>query len=135
MAGSSARTARRARAPTVSSPRCAPGRHPGDIVENGTAQEFRDTAVAMNPILDRVPPVVGNHETKDAANKLAQSYFAFLGVRRARQGRATTPRPSVTTWAGVFMNSEWGLAEQAAWLAAVLPTFADRHVFAVLHTP
>ena len=110
--------------------------YPGDIVENGTAQEFRDyAAVALNPILDRVLPVVGNHETKDAANKLAQSYFAFFGSQAGEAGKGYYAKTFGDTWAGVFLNGEWGLAEQAAWLAAVLPTFADRHIFAVLHTP
>jgi hypothetical protein len=36
---------------------------------------------------------------------------------------------------GFFLNSQWGLAEQAAWLAAELPKYADRHAFAVLHQP
>jgi hypothetical protein len=110
--------------------------YPGDLVENGTAQEFRDyCATALDPILDRVLPVIGNHDNKDAANKKAESYFAYFGTRAGEPGKGYYVKTFGDTWAGFFLNSQWGLAEQAAWLAAELPNYVDRHVFAVLHQP
>jgi hypothetical protein len=109
---------------------------PGDIVENGTAQEYRDYAApALDPILNRVLPVVGNHDNKDLANKRAESYFAYFGSRAGQAGQGYYIKTFGDTWVGFFLNSQWGLATQAEWLAAELPNYADRHVFAVLHQP
>jgi predicted phosphodiesterase len=108
----------------------------GDMVANGTAAEFRDYASkALDPMLDRVLAVVGNHDQKDAANRQAQSYFAYFGSRAGEPGKGYYLKTFGDTWVGFFLNSQWGVAEQAAWLAAELPNYADRHIFAVLHQP
>jgi hypothetical protein len=109
---------------------------PGDVVETGTSQEFATyAALALDPVLDRVLPVIGNHDHKDAANLRGESYFAYFGSRAGEPGKGWYLKTFGDTWVGFFLNSEWGRAEQAAWLAAELPNYADRHVFAVVHIP
>jgi predicted phosphodiesterase len=110
--------------------------HMGDVVENGTAQEYRDNAApALDAILDRLCPVPGNHDSKDAANLQAQSYFAYFGARAGEPGVGYYVKTFGDTWVGFFLNSQWARATQAARLAADLPQYADRHIFAVMHQP
>jgi hypothetical protein len=107
----------------------------GDLVENGFASEYLNQYdVAWGPFKSRTLPTIGNHDDKQVPG--ATAYFDYWGVQAGAPGVGYYAKNFGEYWRGYFLNNEWGMAEQNAWMAADLQNWTDsRHIFAMWHHP
>ncbi len=108
----------------------------GDLVPNGTAQEYRDYYHrAWGAFKDRTLFMVGNHDRK--ADPTATAYYDYVGEAGGPRGKGYYAK-TLGSWRCYFLNDQGGLAlrsEQTEWLKADLPNWANHHIMAMWHQP
>jgi hypothetical protein len=105
----------------------------GDLVETGTAAQYRDLySKAWGAFKARTLPGLGNHD--DQSDPAAKAYFDYWGTQAGPRGKGYYAI-TLGNWRVYVLNSERWLAEQSAWLAADLPNYSRHHIMAFCHTP
>jgi hypothetical protein len=115
-----------------------PGAHAfcvGDLVPNGTAQQYRDHyEPSWGRFKHRTFPAMGNHDMQaDPTGTPYYDYWNGLGV--GGRGKGSYHKLLGNHWLLVVLNSQHVRAEQTAWLKGLLPLHPTRHIIAMCHIP
>lgn len=107
----------------------------GDLVPNGTAQQFRDYyEPSWGRFKHRTFPAMGNHDMQfDPTGTPYYDYWSGLGV--GARGKGYYHKLLGEHWLLVVLNSQHVRPEQTAWLKALLPLHPNRHIIAMCHFP
>ncbi len=107
----------------------------GDLVPNGTAQQYRDYyEPSWGRFKHRTFPAMGNHDMQfDPTGTPYYDYWNGLGV--GARGKGYYHKLLGDHWLLVVLNSQMVKSEQTAWLKALLPLHPTRHIIAMCHVP
>ena len=104
----------------------------GDLVPNGTTDEYAIYHRAWGAFKDRTLFLIGNHDEK--SDPQATAYYDYVGELGGPRGKGYYAK-TFGPWRGYFLNSHKALEEQRDWLDQDLPNWPDHHIMAFWHIP
>lgn len=105
----------------------------GDLVPNGTAEQYVNYHKAWGAFRERTCFVMGNHDRLRVPD--GSAYYDYAGENAGSPGKGFYAR-TLGAWRCYFLNSEGDRDEQAAWLRADLPSWSrSHHIMAMWHSP
>ncbi len=107
----------------------------GDLVPNGTAQQYRDHyAPSWGRFKHRTFPAMGNHDMEhDSTGTAYYDYWNGMGV--GQRGKGYYHKLLGPYWLLVVLNSQHVRPEQTVWLKQLLAMHPNRHIIAMCHFP